>query len=382
MLITTSRRVCLLLFLLAGPVRGALATPDDALVAWAQQSLAGRDAAARIEQGALHVGVRAPDAEAVQLLGAVQLQLAHLEGTPLWVGSVALERPDEAVVGCRFAITRDGSMSLGPAAPAVRGPHAPLPPALADPIQGSVSVYEIGAERLGAPRVVRVYLPPRTEPGEIGQVVFMPDGAAIEQYARVLEPLVLAGTVPPTAIISVAHAPSDPTNPNPAADHRAAEYLIGIHEHVPGMDAERFERHWQFFTRDLVEWARAELGLAVPPARRIVFGFSNGGAFAATVAARAPDQFGAAIALSLGYPGVADHFQPLDRATPQRLCFGAGTYERGFLDATRAVADSARTPGREVRFVERVGGHDQVIWQEQFAAALVWLAETPHDPPS
>lgn len=340
----------------------------------AVERLGDREAAAWIEGRRACFALRLDEPrETVRVISAVQEDLERIEGTDVWFGAFEIDRIDEVVMGVRFVFVEDGLFESGPTLPPVRGPEAPPAPALADPLRGVITEYEVGEQVLGSPRRVWVYLPPGHAPDAIEQVVLMTDGGATERYATALEPLVASGAVPPTAILGVDNGGRDPATPGPAGDLRALEYLPGYSDFDPGMDADAYGRHWTFFTESLPTWAADTLDLRGDP---ILFGVSNGAVFCGTVAGREPRRFPAAILCSVAWENTGDCFEPTDAR--QRLFITGGTLEPRFLEESRAVHAAALAAGREVRLVEAVGGHDSAVWQDQFAAGLLWLARVAH----
>ena len=61
------------------------------------------------------------------------------------------------------------------------------------------------------------------------------------------------------------------------------------------------------------------------------------------------------------------------RSARIRHCLAAGTLEPGFRRSTREWAERLRGARLPCRHEERIGGHDQVWWQEQLPVALGWL---------
>lgn len=124
-----------------------------------------------------------------------------------------------------------------------------------------------------------------------------------------LEPAILAGTVPSVVLVGV-HNAVDPARVWP--DRRAQEYL-------PGISRRRFDAHLRFVTDEVVPWAAGR------------FGVREG-------------------------PWVA-----------------AGTLEAGFRQATLRWAGRLQRAGIPCRHQESVGGHDPYWWQQQLPGALAWL---------
>ncbi len=167
-----------------------------------------------------------------------------------------------------------------------RGPRAPAALPCADPLHGAVEEHTLDSTALGARRDVTVYRPPGVEGTLPGCV--LADGASVPGFAKVLEPAILAGTVPPVVLAGV-HNAADPARLWP--DRRAQEYL-------PGINRPRFDAHLRFVTGEVIPWAASHFGVAEGP--WAAAGFSNGGAWAIAAAQRRPDAFTAVAAFSAG----------------------------------------------------------------------------------
>jgi enterochelin esterase-like enzyme len=185
------------------------------------------------------------------------------------------------------------------------------------------------------------------------------DGQSAHGFARVLEPAILAGDVPPVLLVGV-HNAADRGRPWP--DRRAQEYL-------PRGSPRRFGAHLRFVTGEVIPWAAGRFGAAGGP--WIAAGFSNGGAWAVAAAQRRPDVFGAVAALSVGV--VPGQIARGARTAGVRHYLAAGTLEAGFRHATGQWAARLHRAGLPCRHDEWVGGHDHYWWNQQLPTALAWL---------
>ena len=189
------------------------------------------------------------------------------------------------------------------------------------------------------------------------------DGASARGFAQVLEPAILAGTVPPVVLVGV-HNAVDPGRPWP--DRRSQEYL-------PGRNRRRFGAHLRFVTDEVIPWAASQHGAA--EGSWVSSGFSNGGAWAVAAAQRRPDVFGAVAAFSVGV--VPRQLSGAARTAGVRHYLAAGTLETGFRRATRQWAERLQRAGLPCLYQEWVGGHDPFWWDQQLPAALGWLLAPP-----
>jgi len=195
-------------------------------------------------------------------------------------------------------------------------------------------------------RQVTVYVPPY--PPEA--IVFAVDGQMISQWGAFLE----AADVPSTMIVGA---------------HRLADETLRLHEYSPGFDPERFAAHERFFVEDVGAWARSRFGVMLSADRTAVFGVSAGGEFSLAIGLRHLDLYGAIFA---GSPGGG--YRPPDvMPTPlPRTYLVAGTLEPFFLDNAARWAAALRDAAADVVMRERVAGHDDAMWREEFPLMVAW----------
>jgi enterochelin esterase-like enzyme len=299
-------------------------------------------------------------AEEVRLAAGVQPRLWPVDGADgLWEASLLIRCLDEAVitiaVGARLADEKQGNRVADTLV--WHGPRARAELPGADPLAGTLEEHALDSAALGARRGVTIYRPPGatgTLPG-----CALADGASVPGFARVLEPAILAGIVPPVVLVGV-HNAVDPARLWP--DRRAEEYL-------PGVDRRRFDAHLRFVTGEVIPWVASRFGVTEVP--WVAAGFSNGGSWAISAAQRRPDVFTAAAGLSAGM--VPRQITHQARAARVRHYLAAGTLESGFRQATGQWAERLQRAGLPCRHREWVGGHDPWWWRQQLPDALRWL---------
>jgi enterochelin esterase-like enzyme len=195
-------------------------------------------------------------------------------------------------------------------------------------------------------RQVTVYVPP--DPPEA--IVFAGDGQMISQWGRFLE----TADVPSTMIVGV---------------HRVADETLRLHEYSPKFDPERFAAHERLFVEDVGAWVRSRFGVSLPAERTAVFGVSAGGELALAIGLRHPDLYGAIFSASPG----AGYRPPDVMPSPlPRTYLVAGTLEPFFLENAARWADALRDAGAHVLMTERVAGHDDTMWREEFPLMVAW----------
>jgi len=315
------------------------------------------------EAGILHV-LWQGQANQVQLVVGIQPRLWSVQGADdLWEASLRIRRLEEAVISIAVLPWRADDELVGQTSDTLvwRGPQAPVALPAAQSLGGTVEEHVLESAALGAKRGLTVYRPPGHRGPLPGCV--LADGASAQSFAEVLEPAILAGTVPPVLLVGV-HNAVDPASPWP--DRRAQEYLPGHHRR-------RFDAHLRFVADEVIPWATGRLGAATGP--WVAAGFSNGGVWAVAAAQRRPEVFPAVAAFSVGV--VPHRITARARTAGVRHYLAAGTLEPGFRQATREWADRLRRAGLDCRYHEWVGGHDHLWWGQQLPAALKWLLTPP-----
>jgi pimeloyl-ACP methyl ester carboxylesterase len=181
-------------------------------------------------------------------------------------------------------------------------------------------------------------------------IVFAAVGQGISQWCGFLE----ASDVPSTMIVGV---------------HGLAEEMPRLQEYSPVFDGQRFAAHEKFFVEDVRRWALARFGVAFPPERTAVFGYSAGGELALALGLRHPDVYGAVLSGSPGggykSPGV------MPSSLPRVYLFG-GTQEPFFLENATRWAVALRDAGADVVMSERVASHGDALWRAQFSLMVAW----------
>jgi enterochelin esterase-like enzyme len=292
-------------------------------------------------------------ARSVRLCCGIQMDMYRVAQTDYWALTVKQAELPRAVVSYTFFV--DDQSPIGQTMAVWRGPLAPAPAAQGDyaNLQGTVRSERLQSAALGEEREITVYLPPGHNAAARYPTIYAADGESAGWLARVLEPLILSGALPPVLVVG-AHAGE--------GELRAIEY-------IPGGDLARFTAHERFFVDELAAWAEHEVGATIDRKQRAVFGFSNGGVFAGEMALRHPDRFGIAMPFSAGIPPDTTQHAP-DASV--RYYLTAGLYEEGFYTTTRTFAKQLEQAGAAVVFNPRVAGHDPAMWEEEFVAATLW----------
>lgn len=300
------------------------------------------------------------EAEAVDLIGGLQLPMWRVADSDVWAVTVRVRDLYRAALSYGFAprasaVSPDTGTRLLPPTRAWRGPAAPPPPPAAATLRGALRGYEIDSRHLAERRRVVVYVPPGYNPGGGLPAVYLADGGLVRDFAPVLEPRI-GRDVPPVLLVGVEAKP-DPV--------RQQEYL-------PGVARRRFEQHHRFFVEEVRAWAEAQLGAGRSRERRAVFGASNGARFAVEVGLRHPEVYGTVIAFSMAGAASVRRAARRRAAERPRHYLVAGTLEHAFHANTARHAAALAAAGVVHVFRERVAGHDLLLWREEFPDAVAW----------
>jgi enterochelin esterase-like enzyme len=195
-------------------------------------------------------------------------------------------------------------------------------------------------------RQVTVYVPP--DPPEA--IVFAADGQMISQWGGLLE----AADVPSTMIVGT---------------HRVADETLRLQEYSPGFDKDRFAAHERFFVADVRAWTRSRFGVTLSADRTAVFGVSAGGELALAIGLRHSDLYGVIFS---GSPGAGYRPPDVMPSPLPRVYLVAGTLEPFFLDNAARWAAALRDAAADVVMSERVAGHDDAMWREEFPLMVAW----------
>ncbi len=320
-------------------------------------------------------------ADAVELGGGVGFPMGHVAGTDLWVLTVRADSLDRAVIGYTFFASPAADPPAAPAPTAYwRGPRAPAEPLRSAALHGRLVRDTVASTALGTRRALTVYVPPPRGTEAVAHVLYMADGQELAAFAAILDTLIATRRMPRVLIVGL-HSDPSPMTPIPGRpgayepDGRSREYL-------PSVDTTRFAAHERFLLDEVLPYAERAYGAPRGADRRTLFGFSNGAAFAGAMGLGHPDRFGTVIAFSPG--GGAKSFAAIPRtvtlgrtgATGARLYTSGGLYEPGFRTNAHALAALFRRTGTRVVIREPAGGHDEVVWQREFADALAWAVPT------
>ena len=330
---------------------GACQLPADVTAAQAETLLAGKATAWRREGEQLLVVARRHTDQAY-VCCAPRGKMERLAGD-LWAIRARIADFDQGLIEAQVVPQGELDPQL------YRGPAAPPKPAAATVLQGRISEAAIRSRYLGESRRLTIYTPPGFDPARRYPVVYMADGVFRKDDPKIIEPLILAGDIPPIVMIAVW----------PGID--AKDTLLRSKEYLAGWPdgTARFAKSESFLLNEVIPLAEARYGASDKAGERLITGYSSGAAWAVSMGARHPQVFGQAAAFSLGWAGAEKGVDTPGRA---RLFLAAGSLEPTYYKATLALAERARRSGDEVVLRKLVSGHDDNAWRPMLVEALRW----------
>lgn len=207
--------------------------------------------------------------------------------------------------------------------------------------------HESLVDSAGRHRRITVCLPPSIS--EQTKIVYCTDGQVVEALAQEFS---RSGVAEWPVFVGV----------HSSETVRAQEYLFSL--------APEYLHHERFFTEELRAWSR-NLELEPSRNRSVVFGFSNGGAFALTTALRNPHCYDAALSFSTPRLPMLPPIPPAEGPRPH-IYFAVGKIgpEKSIRKNTLRLARWLRKSGIAVTVSERQAGHTLNFWAAELVVAM------------
>ncbi|MAU09096.1 MAG: hypothetical protein CL607_04685 [Anaerolineaceae bacterium] len=285
-------------------------------------------------------------AQQVWLHYSLQEPLRRMDNSDLWTLTVRIPELRQAVLSYKLVVDNQFTEGFD----IWRGPDAPSPTPRVQQLQGTLHQIELFSTALEEKRSITVYLPPYYRDDQTYPVVYSADGQSVANFAHYVEAAILSKSLPSIILVGV-HS----------SEYRAEEYL-------PGISQTRFEQHEAFFTQEVRQWVENHYAVSTQREDRIVFGYSNGGVFAAAMGLRHSDLYAHAFPFSPGMNPLRSLSNTVDPTVDYFVV--AGTLEEGFHWNASEIVEQFSNAGAQVWFHTRVSGHDFIMWSELFIKAL------------
>ncbi len=227
-------------------------------------------------------------------------------------------------------------------------PEAPSPP------KGTVKSINFDSKNIGAPRKVKVWLPPGHDPKKSYPVFYTCDGM-LNVDMKLVAPLIAEGRIPPIVVVAIMYGPN-----------------LRMQEYVQ-TSSKAFEAHEKWFIEEVLPWAEREFGASSKREERIVFGSSNGGPFSLTMGARHPDLFGNVVGAMVYALGLTQWKKELAEQpkAPQRFLLYAGSQDANGIRENAGVEKVLKERGYSVTNTVVEGeGHTNRLNQDMLPKVL------------
>ena len=297
----------------------------------------------------LTFAVSAPGANEVRITGGIELPLDRVGDSDIFAASIRVPKIHRAVIGYRiFTDSTKGS----PPRFEFRGDSTGCRPLRARQLRGSLRFDTLFAQPLGERRELISYLPAVKPANGRYDVVYVPDGGLVKQLAPLLDTLIAMHRLRPIALVGV----------RASQQFRANEYVWGFKN-----DSARFAAHEKFFVEHVINWAEKTLSVSNQRVGRMIWGASNGGAFAVAMGLRHPNLFSHVFAASPVF-----ELLPIAVRSPLPVFhIAAGTFEGTSRDRAIGLAAVLGDQGARSFLDEFTGGHDEVQWLEWVVRVLL-----------
>jgi enterochelin esterase-like enzyme len=335
--------------------------PHDGITAAAAARRLGAEALGIYVDGGELTVLAKSSANAVIVCCAPQMQLARIGSSNYWVARRRIAAADRAML--TLAMIEPGKPISEEGWRSYRGPNAPPRPPETEigEWKGQMLERALKSPALGETRKLMIYLPPGHSKDRAWPALFMADAGAVE-FAGLVEKMVEAGEMAPIVIVSADSGEDAVLGPAPTqygGELRSADYL-----RFWPQGGDRFDRHMEFFAKEMVDYAVATFGVSPRREDRAVSGKSSGGVLAMWAGLMRADTFAHAVPMSPGYLTLKpEHLSGGQRA---QFFLSGGMYEPPFIAAAKAAEETLRTGGYDVTGRYYSAGH----YHDQWAVAL------------
>ena len=294
---------------------------------------------------------------------AVEANLTTMINAPLekqgrdgpWLGQVIVPDSDKLLMSYAFTENDENGWEK---LKYYRGPQAPALPLATLPIRGKHIKHRLFSKQLGEHRMIEVYVPD-VESHENLPVVYMTDGGAIDRYVGPIEWKIQTGVIQPIILVGI-HSGGYVGNRDKVQqlqfDYRAKEYLSGIGD-------ERYRKHCLFVRDEVMPFIERTYGASGERSKRVLSGYSNGGACVLTLSVDYPELFANVFPYSVAFfsrDDLRENIQDKTDVLPNYR-FAAGTLEH-FIKGTQESYDILKQAGINAEMRSYVAGHDPLLW--------------------
>jgi len=192
----------------------------------------------------------------------------------------------------------------------------------------------------------------------------------VNQYAAYVEYIIISKKIRHLLLVGVhAASSSDGIKYDIAKDSRAFEYNDGFAKFVKGSDSTIFQKHLEFFCKEVPEYIQKRYNVSALRSAACLFGYSNGASFTVSAGLYHPEAFSNIISCSVSWLPALKSPQ-WDAVSYPRYYLGAGSLEPEFYDTTQKWAKLLNEAGKQNHLYKYRAGHDEALWKYFFIETI------------
>lgn len=233
--------------------------------------------------------------------------------------------------------------------------------------QSQYFIDTLFSQSLSENRLVTVYLPKGFNKDLKYPVVYMADGQLlIESYVKSLDSLIENKAIPEIVVIGIQS--NETLIPSMGLEYRNFEYINNLHGGKDTLN-KRFDKHFQFFTSEVVEYAEKNYSVSDKKEDRTFYGISNGADFGVTLAQEKPDFIGNYILCSI-VAGSKEPFTWTKNNSPHFFISCGDKEDQIVQDEAKELGNylSEKSIHYEISLFN--GGHERKKWEAQFIKTI------------
>lgn len=209
----------------------------------------------------------------------------------------------------------------------------------------------------------QVWLPPGYQAGRRYPIVYVADSG--DNRGALVADAIRKGELDPVIVVGV-----DACAKSKLDEYCRGQHYIDMTGYEPYTNPQLFRAYEKFIIDTVVAQVEARYGAPVDASQRAVSGYSNGGAWAASMGLRNPALFGRVIAMSPG----GNMLYLVAPKSGTVFAMSGGELEPAFSRHAQCFAGAIVDTGGTATMRLYPSGHSELMWAEEFMVAMKdWL---------
>lgn len=228
-------------------------------------------------------------------------------------------------------------------------------------------VDSIYSENLKENRLLTIYLPKNHNPKLKYPVVYTTDGQLItDSYKKSIDSLIDNNIIPKVVIIGVNS--NETFLPKMGVEYRNFDYVKNLHGGKDSLNL-RFYKHFDFFSKEVMDYAEKKYSVSSDAKDRVFFGASNGADFGVTLALEKPSLIKTYIYCSI-VAGSKDKFNWTIENAPFFYITCGNKEDEDIQNESRLLDKYLVTNNINHELFYFDGGHERKMWEATFIKTL------------